>query len=81
LKNVQLKEKYFLDQKLEFQFQNLQFTGPYASIKDVQASREPFIPQKKISSTSKHEFFLLFSIFVGGVWDKTLYGGVGGGGY
>jgi hypothetical protein len=39
---------YFFDQKL-------QFTYPLASIKDVQATGEVFIPQKRISSTSKLE--------------------------
>ncbi len=32
---------------------------------DVQATEEAFIPQKKTSSTSKHEISLFFSIFVG----------------
>jgi hypothetical protein len=49
---------YFLDQKL-------QFTFPYASIKDAQATGEAFSPQKRTSSTSKHENSVLFSIFVG----------------
>jgi hypothetical protein len=49
---------YFLDQKL-------QFTYPYASIKDAQATGEAFSLQKRTSSTSKHENSLLFSIFVG----------------
>jgi hypothetical protein len=42
--------------------QKLQFTYPLASIKDVQASGELFIPQKRTSSTSKLEIssFLLF---------------------
>ncbi len=33
----------------------LQFTYPYASIKDVQATGEAFSHQKRTSSTSKHE--------------------------
>jgi hypothetical protein len=33
----------------------VQFTYPYASIKDVQATGEAFSPQKRTSSTSKHE--------------------------
>jgi hypothetical protein len=38
----------------------LQFTYPHASIKDAQATGEAFSPQKRISSTSKHENSLLF---------------------
>jgi hypothetical protein len=38
----------------------LQFTYPYASIKDVQASGEAFRPQKRTSSTSNHEISSLF---------------------
>jgi hypothetical protein len=34
-------------------------------LKDVQAILEAFSPQKRTSSTSKHEIFELFSIFVG----------------
>jgi len=52
-KNLQLNKNF--DQKL-------QFTYPYASIKDVQVTKEAFSYQKRISSTSKHEisyFFLL----------------------
>jgi hypothetical protein len=45
--------------------QKLQFTYPLASIKDVQATGEAFSPQKRTSSTSKHENSVLFSIFVG----------------
>ncbi len=37
---------------------------PQASIKDVLATREAFSPQKRTSSTSKHEIFI-FSICVG----------------
>jgi hypothetical protein len=45
-KNLQQKFNYlFFDQKL-------QFTYPLASIKDVQATGEVFIPQKAISSPS-----------------------------
>jgi hypothetical protein len=58
-KKIQPKKvKYFFDQKL-------QFTYPYASIKDVKATGEAFSPQKKPSSTSRHEISKLFSIFVG----------------
>ncbi len=35
--------------------QKLQFTYSFASIKGVQATREAFSPQKRTSSTSKHE--------------------------
>jgi hypothetical protein len=46
-------------------YQKLQFTSsyPYASIKDVLTTEEAFSPQKRTSSTSKHEnseFFILF---------------------
>ena len=41
-----------------------EFTVPYASIKDAQATGETFSPQKRTSSTSKHENSLLFSIYV-----------------
>jgi hypothetical protein len=34
-------------------------------VKDVQATREAFGPQKRTSSISKHEISKLFSIFVG----------------
>jgi hypothetical protein len=44
---------YFLDQKL-------QFTYPCVSIKDAQATGEDFSPQKRTSSTSKHENSGLF---------------------
>jgi hypothetical protein len=46
----------FLDQKL-------QFTYPYASIKDVQVTKEAFSFQKITSSTSKHEIFSNFFYF------------------
>jgi hypothetical protein len=45
-KNLQLKKKHFLDQKL-------QFTYPQASINDVQVAVEAFSSQKRTSSTSK----------------------------
>ncbi len=43
----------------------LQFTRTYllASIKEALAIGEAFSPQKRTSSTSKHEISLLFSIF------------------
>jgi hypothetical protein len=43
----------------------LQFTYPWASIKDAQATGEAFSPQKRTSSTSKNENSVLFSIFLG----------------
>jgi hypothetical protein len=49
---------YFLDKKWPF-------TYPKASIKDAQATGEAFSPQKRTSSTSKHENSVLFSTFVG----------------
>ncbi len=49
---------YFLDQKL-------QFTFPWASIQEAQATGEAFRPQKRTSRTTKREISLLFSIFVG----------------
>jgi hypothetical protein len=47
-KKMKRKKNYFLDQKP-------QFTYPLASIKYVQATKEAFSPQKRTSSTSKHE--------------------------
>jgi hypothetical protein len=48
-KNLQMKTNLiFLPKKL-------QFTFPEASKKDAQATGEAFIPQNRISSTSKHE--------------------------
>jgi hypothetical protein len=35
--------------------QEQQFTHPYASIKDIQATEEAFNQQKRTSSSSKHE--------------------------
>jgi hypothetical protein len=37
-----------------------QFTYPYASIKDVQATGEAFSPQKRTSSTSKHKISKIY---------------------
>ncbi len=42
------KTNFFLDQKL-------QFTYPYASIKNVQVTEEAFSSQKRPSNTSEHE--------------------------
>jgi hypothetical protein len=62
-KNLQLEifYIYFFDQKL-------QFTYPQASLKDAQTTGESFYPQKRTSSTSKHEnsfqiFLFLWVIF------------------
>jgi hypothetical protein len=55
-KNFKLKE-IFLDQKLHY-------TYPKASIEVAQATGEAYSPQKRKSSTSKHEISLLFSVFV-----------------
>jgi hypothetical protein len=38
----------------------LAFTYPWASIKDGQATGEAFNPEKRTSSTSKHENSVLF---------------------
>jgi hypothetical protein len=46
-------------------YQNLQFSYPYASIKDAQATGEASSRQKRTSSTSVHDISLLYSIFVG----------------
>jgi hypothetical protein len=43
----------------------MQFTYPYASIKDVQATGEACSPQKRTSSTSKMKFINFFLSFVG----------------
>ncbi len=45
--------------------QKLQFTYPYASIKNVQVTEEAFSSQKRPSNTSKHELFKKISTFVG----------------
>jgi hypothetical protein len=59
-KRLLLKKKlnFFLDQKL-------QFTFPLAYIKDAQATGEAFSPQKRTSSTKKHENSGLFFYFCG----------------
>jgi hypothetical protein len=50
--------KSFFDQKL-------QFTYPWASIKDVQTTGESFSSQKRTSSTTKDVIYNIFSIFLG----------------
>jgi hypothetical protein len=57
LNKIYCWKKKFLDKKL-------QFTYPEASIKDFQDTEEAFSPQKRTSTTSKHDF-LFFSTFVG----------------
>ncbi len=46
-------------------YQKLQFTFSWAFIKDVKATEEAFSPQKRTSSTYKHEIYLFFSVFEG----------------
>jgi len=59
---IQFRIQGFYDQKWKKSFfdKKLQFTFPMAFIKDAQATGETFIPQKRTSSTSKHEISLLF---------------------
>ncbi len=47
LEEITVEKTYFFGEKLQFSF-------PYDSIKDVQAT-EAFTPQKRTFSTSKHE--------------------------
>ncbi len=57
-KNLQLK-------KIKFFGSKILFTYPWASIKDVQVTKEAFNSQKRTSRTSKHEiseFFLLLRV-------------------
>jgi hypothetical protein len=56
--------KKFTAKKIVFFDQQMQFTHPLASINDVQASGEVFIPQKKTSSTSKLEFSSLLWVIL-----------------
>ncbi len=61
-----IEEKKLQPKKIDiFSYRKLQFTFPYASIKDVKATGEAVSPQKRTYSTSKHETFLTFSCFVG----------------
>jgi hypothetical protein len=53
--------------------QTLQFTYPWASIKDVQATKEAFSPQKRTFSTLKHEITATFPSF----WDHFCLPGSG----
>jgi hypothetical protein len=49
-------EKFIAEQKeVDIFLSQLQFIYLYASIKDVQATGEAFSPQKRTSSTPKHE--------------------------
>ncbi len=59
-KKFTAEKKYYL-----FFHHKLQFTYPYASIKNVQVTEEAFSSQKRTSSTSKHEISWVFSSFVG----------------
>ncbi len=56
-KILQLTISYLLNKKLQ--------SFPWASMKDVQATRKAFSHQERTSSTSKHDISSLFSIFVG----------------
>ncbi len=51
-KNV---KKFTAEKKQKNLAQKLQFTYPYASIKDVQVTKEAFSSQKRTSRTSKYE--------------------------
>ncbi len=65
--------------KLSFFEQNLQFTYPWASLKNAQATVEAFSPQKRTSSTRKIRFinfFLSLPSWIGiqsGSGSTTLY--------
>jgi hypothetical protein len=48
-----------------FWIKNYKLPIPGPPIKDVQAAEEAFSPQKRTSSTSKHEIFLIFLNFCG----------------
>ncbi len=61
--NQKLK-KLTAEKNLIFLNQKLQFTYPQAFIKDVRATEEAFIPQKRTSSTSKREFSELLFLFL-----------------
>ncbi len=56
---------YSWKNKLIILDEKLQFPYPSVSIKDIQAPREAFGPQKRTSSTSKHEISKFFSTLVG----------------
>jgi hypothetical protein len=47
-------EKNKVRKKLSSFDQNLQFTYPYASLKERPSQEKAFNPQKRTSSTSKH---------------------------
>jgi hypothetical protein len=55
-----LKKIYSWKFSFNFFDQKLPFTYLYASLKDAQATGEAFSPQKRTSSTSKHENSVLF---------------------
>jgi hypothetical protein len=48
-------KKFTAEKKLSCFGSKLQFTYPYASIKDVQVTKEAFSSEKRTSSTSKNE--------------------------
>ncbi len=50
----------------------MRFIYPYASLKDVQATGEPFSPQKRTSSTQNMNF-LRFFLFEAGSGYKWMY--------
>jgi hypothetical protein len=57
-------EKFTAEQKIKYFFdQKLQFTYPLTSIKEFQVA-EAFSPQRRTSSTSKHEISIFLYIFV-----------------
>jgi hypothetical protein len=58
-------KKITAEKKLNFFYQKLQLTYPYASIKYVQVTEEAFSSQKRPSNTSKHELLKKNSTFVG----------------
>jgi hypothetical protein len=62
-----------------FFYQKLQFSYPYASIKDVQATEEAFSAQKRTSITSKLKISSFF-IFFWGQFCPPGSGSVGGSG-
>jgi hypothetical protein len=58
---TKIERNLLLEKKLIFFLIKLQFVNLLASMKGFHASEEAFIPQKRTSSTSKHDFFFFFS--------------------